>query len=176
MLKLAQDKFAKTLNELPFSGEAVHRLKLADAQDQIGRGFVIHSTAGMTVKFGEILKRHFEREKDDQRARFLEAAKIAAREPAEVWENNFRHYYVARLRRLDSGELGFVVVAAQIGDADDDVITFFTKDARELKKFRTGKLIHQKGRAGGSSAGAVAAFTATYRLQHHHIECRRRVR
>jgi hypothetical protein len=135
---------AKPLNELPFSGEAVHRLKLADAQDQISRGFVIHSAAGTNVKFGEILKRHFEREKDDQRARFLEAAKIAAREPAEVWENNFRHYYVARLRRLDSGELGFVVVAARIGDADDEVITFFPKDARELEKFRKGKLVYQK--------------------------------
>jgi hypothetical protein len=140
----------KPLNEMPFSGEAVHRLKLADAQDQISRGFVIHSITGTTVKFGEILKRHFEREKDDQRARFLEAAKIAAREPAEVWENNSRHYYVARLRRLNLGELGFVVVAARIGDASDEVITFFPKDVGELKKFRKGKLVYQKeGRAGG---------------------------
>lgn len=82
-------------------------------------------------------------------ARFLEAAKITAQEPAEVWENNFRHYYVTRLRRLDSGELGFVVVAARIGETNDEVITFFPKDARELRKFRKGKLIYQKGRAGG---------------------------
>ena len=144
------DSFARPLNELPFSGEAVHRLKLAEAQAQIIRGFVIHSTAGTTVKFGEILKRHFELEQNDQRPRILEAAKIAAREPAEVWENNFRHYYVARLRRLDAGELGFVVVAARIGETSDEVITFFPKDARELKKFRKGKLIYQKqGRAGG---------------------------
>src|ERR1022692_2503761 len=96
------DNPAKPLTELPFSGEAMHRLELADAQNQIRRGFVIHSAAGTAVKFGEILKRHLELEKDDQRPRFLEAAKIAAREPAEVWENNFRHYYVARLRRLDA--------------------------------------------------------------------------
>jgi hypothetical protein len=55
---------AKPLNELPFSGEAVHRLKLADAQNQISRVFVIHSSAGTNVKFGEILKRHFERKKE----------------------------------------------------------------------------------------------------------------
>lgn len=90
------DNFARPLNEMPFSGEAVHRLKLAEAQAQIIRGFVIHSTAGTTVKFGEILKRHFELEQNDQRPRFLEAAKIAAREPAEVWENNFRHYFTSR--------------------------------------------------------------------------------
>jgi hypothetical protein len=143
------DDFVKPLDELPFSGEAVHRIKLDEAKDQINRGFIICSSAGMTVKFGEILKRHFELDKDDQRPRFLEAAKIAAREPAEVWENNFRHYYVARLRRLDSGELGFVVVAARIGETNDEVITFFPKDARELKKFRKGKLIYQKSRAGG---------------------------
>jgi hypothetical protein len=145
----SSDDAAKPLDELPFSGGAVHRLKLDDAKNQISHGFVIHSNAGTTVKFGEILQRHFERDKDDQRARFLEAAKIAAREPAEIWENNFRHYYVARLHRLDSGELGFVVVAARIGETSDEVITFFPKDARELKKFRKGKLIYQKGRAGG---------------------------
>lgn len=66
---------AKPLKDLPFSGEAVHRLELADAQHQICQGFVIHSSAGTTVKFGEILKRHLELEKGDQRPRFLEARK-----------------------------------------------------------------------------------------------------
>jgi hypothetical protein len=139
----AADKWVSVSGPLKYSGDACHRMEIADAKARIRTGFIVQSDSGNSVKFGSVLQNHFNRDKDTQRARFLASAEETAKHPVEVWQKDMRRYYIGRFRKLD-GHFGFVVVTTRIGEASDEVITFFAKKGKELEKFRTGKLVWQK--------------------------------
>lgn len=107
------------------------------------KGISVESPTGRTVKFGKRAARHLQ-EKEQDRPRFADLAEKAVSAPDEVWQDGLRCYHVKHQASPGSRK-AMLVVARQIREHQEEVITFTKKNPRELKQIRRGRKIYPAG-------------------------------
>jgi hypothetical protein len=127
--------------KLPTSGDIPHRTTQEDAMAKVKQTFSKTDPLQRKVTFEERLHDHLQAVEPD-RAKWLPMAEATVDKPAEVWEHDHRHYYVARFNKTDGGDLGSMVVAARIHENENNVVSYSPKNPRDLKTIRKGKLIY----------------------------------
>lgn len=128
--------------ELPDSGEIPKRIGREEAMARLQQAKSYKDPAGREVMFGSILRSHIEHSAEYERPEWLPMAESTVQKPAEIWEREHRHYYVARYQRSDGKGLGSMVVAARKAEDKNEAIAFSPKNERELKAIRSGKLLY----------------------------------
>lgn len=122
-----------------------HRAQRDEARALIESGTLSEADpVGRKVTFGKITMghlKHKEAANDMDRARWLTHARRAIEAPLEIWEYRHRHYYLSK--SVTGGKAKpFTVVAARVGERENEVISFHPSTWTAVQDDRQGKLLY----------------------------------
>ena len=136
-LGLPSAKDLPAVETLPRRGDRAKSLASLD------EGFVRDDPVGRHVKFAQLAKSHVSGADNGTRPEFLPLAVKTVDHPVEIWEYKHRHFYIGVLQRDGGGTSGAMVVAARIGEHENEVISFSPKHVRDLNSLRKGTLLYK---------------------------------